>query len=110
MNWLQEALAQGPLLADGAMGTMLLKAGLGSGHSAEMWNVDRPGAIEMVHRLYVEAGAQMITTNSFQGSPLVLAREGQQARAAELIAAAVDLAVRAARGRARVVGDVGPFG
>ncbi|MCW5943325.1 MAG: homocysteine S-methyltransferase family protein [Fimbriimonadaceae bacterium] len=110
MTWLDEGLAHGPLLGDGAMGTMLLRAGLKPGTSSELWNVERPDAVEAVHRAYVDAGARIITTNTFGGSPIALGRHGLGDRAAELNAAAVSLARRASDGKARVIGDVGPFG
>lgn len=110
MSWLAEALTEGPILADGAMGTMLLRAGMKPGSSSERWNVEQPEAVEAVHRAYVESGSRLVTTNTFGGTPLALGRHGLAERATELNVAAVELAKRAADGKARVLGDVGPFG
>lgn len=110
MSWLEAVLAEGPLLGDGAMGTMLLRAGLKPGAASEFWNVERPDEVLNVHRAYVEAGARLLTTNSFGGTPLALGRHGLADRANELNVSAVRLAKRAADGGVRVLGDVGPFG
>lgn len=110
MNWLHEALESGTILCDGAMGTMLLRVGLRLGESADLWNLDRAESVEEILSDYVEAGAQVLTSNSFGGNPLSLARHGLEHRARELNFEAIQLAKRASGGRARVVGDVGPFG
>ena len=81
---LQTLLAEGrPLLADGATGTNLFEAGLTSGDSPELWNATRADAIRALHRSFVDAGADIILTNSFGGNRrrLVLARlRGPRAR------------------------------
>ena len=110
MNWLEKVLGEGPLLGDGAMGSMLFQAGLAPGASAELWNVEQPERVSAIHRGYVEAGSMFLTTNSFGGTPLALARHGLAGRTAELNGAAVAVARRAAGERAHVLGDVGPFG
>jgi len=98
------------LLCDGAMGTQLFAAGLEPGHSAELWNVERPQTIEAIHRRYVEAGCELITTNTFQGSPTALALHGLADRTEDLNRAAVQLARQAVGADGYVLGDVGPFG
>lgn len=110
MNWLQEALLKGPILGDGAMGTMLIHAGLQLGTSAELWNVERPETVEGVHRQYLNAGARFVTTNTFGVNPLALVRHGLADRATELTTAGVRLARSASGDRANVLGSVGPFG
>ncbi len=50
-------LADGPVLFDGGMGSMLLAAGLESGMAPEVWNVDRPEIIKQTHQKYLAAGA-----------------------------------------------------
>ncbi|MCB8932897.1 MAG: homocysteine S-methyltransferase family protein [Fimbriimonadaceae bacterium] len=110
MNWLGAALAEGPLLGDGAMGTMLFRAGLAPGASAELWNVEQPDLVAGVHRGYAEAGSAFVTANTFGATPLALARHGLADRTAELNAAAVALAREAVGDRVRVMGDIGPFG
>ena len=63
---LQSLLAEGrPLLADGATGTNLFAMGLTSGDSPELWNADHPDRIESLHRSFVDAGSDIILTNTF---------------------------------------------
>ena len=56
---------RGVLLADGGMGTGLFARGLTTGDSPELWNVIRPDAVLDVHRSFIEAGSDLILTNSF---------------------------------------------
>ena len=56
------------LVADGAMGTALMDLGLEQGDPPEAWNVLHPDRIRLVHRRYIEAGSQIILTNSFGGT------------------------------------------
>jgi methionine synthase I (cobalamin-dependent) len=63
---LQTLLAEGrPLLADGATGTNLFAIGLTSGDSPELWNAVHPDRTQSLHRAFVDAGADIILTNSF---------------------------------------------
>ena len=66
MNIFESLLTSHPyLLIDGAMGTMLIEAGLDSGKPPETWNISNPDQVQAVHRGYIEAGARVILTNSF---------------------------------------------
>ncbi len=110
------------LVLDGATGTMLQAQGLGTGDFGgadlegcnEVLVRTRPDVIREVHRAYLAAGADLIETDTFGGTPLVLAEYGLAADARELNRRAAELAVEAAReystaGRPRfVVGSVGP--
>jgi 5-methyltetrahydrofolate--homocysteine methyltransferase len=96
------------VLLDGAMGTQLLAQGLVLGDPAEAWNVAHPDRVRAVHRSYVEAGAELVHTNTFGGTPARLAATGLAGRCAELNAAAVGLAREAGAGW--VAGDLGPTG
>src|SRR5271168_2812442 len=111
---LQRLLAEGrPLLADGATGTNLFEVGLTSGENPEAWNVTHPDRIQALHQSFVEAGADIILTNSFGGNRRRLALHGLEARAGELnrLAArnARDVADKAGR-MVVVAGSVGPTG
>lgn len=99
-----------PIVADGAMGTMLLAAGLAPGQPTEQWVLERPEAVLAVHQAYVEAGAELILTCTFGGTRPRLSRAGLEGRVAEINRRAVELAREAAAGRAFVAGDIGPLG
>lgn len=111
---LQDLLAAGkPVIADGAMGTMLFSLGLEQGRAPELWNVEQPDKVRSVYRGYIEAGAQIILTNSFGGSRLRLELHGLGDRAAELCRAAAALARQEADAAPHpvvVAGSIGPTG
>jgi 5-methyltetrahydrofolate--homocysteine methyltransferase len=111
---LETLLAEGrPLLADGATGTNLFEAGLTSGDSPELWNAIRPDAIRALHQKFVEAGADIILTNSFGGNRRRLALHGLEGRVRELNRLAAENARAAAESAGRTVvvaGSVGPTG
>ena len=102
-----------PLVADGAMGTTLFSLGLEGGGCPELLNVEQPDLVEKVHRGFIEAGADLILTNTFGGNRRRLALHGLEERVAELNAAAVAIARRAADLADRpvaVAGSIGPTG
>ncbi|MFQ5854815.1 MAG: betaine--homocysteine S-methyltransferase [Anaerolineae bacterium] len=114
MNPLEHLLTSNDyLLADGAMGTMLMAAGLEQGHPPEEWNVRHPDRVRAVHRSYIEAGSQIILTNSFGGSRFRLKLHGLQDRVAELNRAAAEAACAEADAAPHdvvVAGSMGPSG
>src|SRR5262245_29044463 len=73
-NSLLEALKPRFLLSDGAMGTQLQLAGLESGGCGEAWNVDHPDRILAIQRAYADAGSDIILTNTFGASRIMLGR------------------------------------
>ena len=93
---------------DGAMGTMLYKYGLKSGDKPDLMNVTNPEAVEEIHRMYIEAGSDIICTNTFGSNALDL--EGTGYSPQEIITAAVSAAKRACAGKAKVALDIGPTG
>lgn len=103
----------GPIMADGAMGTMLFAAGLQFGDPPEVWNLTAPEIVRRIHRGYLDAGSQIIMTNTFGGNRLRMALHGNDKRVDELNRTAAILAraeVTAAGGTALVAGDIGPTG
>ncbi len=109
MDRLAELIARGgTVLGDGAMGTMLQLAGLTDG-APERWNVERPEVVLAIHRAYVEAGSDFISTNTFGGTRNRLQLDGLADRLAELNEAGARLA-REAAGERLVAGSMGPTG
>jgi 5-methyltetrahydrofolate--homocysteine methyltransferase len=110
---LLDAIKARPLLADGAMGTQLMAAGLEQGRCGEQWNLSHPDKVLGIQRRYVEAGSDCLLTNTFGGSRIMLNRHGASGEVREINQAAVEIARQAfgALGREGwVIGDVGPFG
>lgn len=110
MNWQATLESRGYLLSDGAWGTELAKLGLPPVMAPEQWNADCPDAVESVARRYVEAGADVILTDSFGGTRWKLEKAGLADRTAELNRRAAEISRRAAAGRALVFASVGPTG
>jgi 5-methyltetrahydrofolate--homocysteine methyltransferase len=106
-----ERVEAGPILiADGAMGSFLMERGLKPGEPPESFNLSRPDVLREVATLYLEAGAEVVQTNTFGGSALKLAAYGLDDDTETINRAAV-LAVREAVGdRAYVSGSCGPSG
>ena len=111
MRSLLERLAAGEvLIGDGAWGTLLMTRGLKPGEAPEVINLSRPEVLEEIAWLYLEAGADLVTTNSFGGSPARLRRYGLDAQTEAINRAAVEAVRRVAGGRAYVSASVGPSG
>ena len=111
MKDLRTRLAAGDVLVgDGAWGTLLMAHGVGPGEAPESLNLTQAGVIEEIASLYVEAGADLITTNTFGGSPARLRQFGLDAQTEAVNRAAVEAVRRAAGGRAYASASVGPSG
>ena len=110
---IRDILGKRILLLDGAMGTMLHQACAEGGVNEELC-LTKPGIIADIHRLYLDAGSDIITTNTFGASSVVLSGHGLEKRAAEINLAAAAIARSVAdaetkKGRPRfVAGDIGP--
>ncbi len=112
MNLL-ETLSQKTLLADGAMGTMLHARGIGFDKSFDELNLTNPAAVADIHRAYIEAGAELIITNTFSANRYKLSKHGLQNDLAEINRAGVELAKRVVAASFKdvlIAGDVGPLG
>jgi 5-methyltetrahydrofolate--homocysteine methyltransferase len=107
---IEELIARGPVLLDGAWGTELQARGLAAGEMADFWNLEHPDRVEEVARAYVEAGSQVILTNTFQANRIALERHPGVENVAAVNRAGVEISVRAAQGRARVFASIGPCG
>jgi 5-methyltetrahydrofolate--homocysteine methyltransferase len=113
-NKLAQLLAErGRLVADGGMGTSLFELGLQAGSTPEVWNVDHADLVAKVHAGFIEAGSDIILTNTFGGTRARLDLDGAGDRVTELNTAGVEVARRAALEAPRdvvVAGSVGPTG
>lgn len=113
-NPLSELIAdKGVLLADGATGTNLFAMGLAAGEAPELWNESAPDKVTRLHRDFVDAGSDIILTNSFGGTRHRLKLHGAEDRVYELNRKAAELARAVADGAGRrviVAGSVGPTG
>jgi homocysteine S-methyltransferase len=102
-----------PLLSDGAMGTLLNAQGVGFNQCFDDLNRTSPALVAGLHRLYLQAGAQVIQSNTFGANRFKLAAYGLADQVAELNRRGVELAreaVTTSSGDALVAGDVGPLG
>ena len=112
MNLL-ETLNQKIILADGAMGTMLHARGVGFDKCFDELNLTNPAAVADVHREYIEAGAELIITNTFGANRYKLTKHGLQEDVTEINRAGVELAKRVVAASFKdvlIAGDVGPLG
>ena len=113
MDRLAELLARGPVLFDGAMGTELLARGVAPGRCLEELNVVEPVLVTGVHRDYIVAGADVISTNTFNASRFGLGEHYLEHLVREVNLAGARLAVEARNASGRpvlVAGSVGPLG
>jgi len=111
MNTFVEKLTlPGVLTADGATGTQLQRAGLPVGAAPERWNLENPDAILRLHRSYLDAGADIILTNTFGGSRVRLERDGLGEKTVQINKAAAALARQCVGAGQFVFGDIGPTG
>lgn len=99
-----------PTILDGSWGTLLQTMGLPAGTCPDAWNIERPDQVEAIGRAYVEAGSQIIITNTFRANRLTLARHGLADRVRDVNRAGARASLAAARGRAKVFASVGPSG
>lgn len=108
---LADLAAEGPVLLDGGMGTLLQERGLEDGAPGELWSLERPEAVREAHRAYAEAGSRVLTTNTFGGTRPRLELHGLGDRVEEVNAAAARIAREVADEHgALVAGDLGPTG
>jgi methionine synthase I (cobalamin-dependent) len=98
------------LIADGATGTQLQKAGLPAGYPPELWNLENPAAIIAHHLSYLDAGSDIVLTNTFGGNAVKLRSNNLERKNNEINTRAAELARKAAGPNRFVFGDVGPTG
>jgi homocysteine S-methyltransferase len=113
MHAFSRRLAEGPLLCDGAMGTMLYARGGAIDSCFDVLNLNSPALVQSVHADYVKAGADCLETNTFGANRFMLSAHGLERRVRDINRAGVKLArdVRESSGRdVYVLGSIGPIG
>ena len=110
MSSFLERLGRGPLLCDGAMGTLLYAKGVFINRCYDELNLSQPEIVGTIHADYVKAGAEVLETNTFGANRYRLLRHGYEARVGDINRAGVQLARAAAGSGVLVAGSVGPLG
>ncbi len=107
---LTERIKQAPFFLDGAMGTQLFAYGVKPGACNELINIESPQIILDIHRSYLDAGSNAVTTNTFGANKFVLNRHNLSDKVTELNTAAAKIARQAAGDQNYVLGLIGPSG
>ncbi len=110
MNILEKLRPGVILLSDGALGTMLQAKGLSAGECPEMWNITHRNELREIAALYLQAGSDIITTNSFGGNCIKLSRYGLTKKVEELNRIAAEIYREVAGNDRHVAGSIGPTG
>ena len=109
MENILERLKRGDVIVgDGAVGTMLMQRGLKAGESPETYNLTKPEVLEEIASLYLDAGSEIISTNTFGASPMRLQQFSLDKETEAINRIAVEAVRRAVRGKAYISGSVGP--
>ena len=107
---IEQILSHGPVITDGAWGTQLQARGLGLGEFPDLWNLTNPAKVGEVAKAYVDAGSEVILTNTFGANRIRLAEQNAADRVGEINAKGVEISRAAAAGRAKVFASIGPSG
>lgn len=106
---IREYIKNNILILDGAMGTMIQKKGIKPGQLPEVMNITDEDIILSIHKAYIDAGAKVITTNTFGANEIKLDHSGYEPE--EIITKAIDIAKRASKGKDTFIAlDIGPIG
>ena len=98
------------VITDGAWGTQLQLRGMPAGTIPDAWNLLNPQAVEEVGRAYVEAGSQVILTNTLLANRFILGRHGLADKVVEINRIGVEISKQAAKDKAKVFASIGPSG
>jgi 5-methyltetrahydrofolate--homocysteine methyltransferase len=110
MHAILELAKKRTVIFDGAMGTMLIAAGLKAGETPEVWNLEKPSLVADIHRKYYDAGSDVVHTNTFGGNAIKLADRGLSDKMEPINIEAAKLAREACPSWKFVAGDIGPTG
>ena len=106
-KWLEKKKV---LIADGGWGTEFVQRGLGPGEAPEAWNLERRADVFAVASSYVQAGAEIILTNTFGGTRMKLAKAGLESKTRDINLIGVEISKQAAGNRSLVFASIGPTG
>jgi methionine synthase I (cobalamin-dependent) len=107
---IEKLVRKGPVVTDGSWGTQLQRRGLSRGESPDYWNLDHPERVAEVAQAYVDAGSQIILTNTFQASRITLERYGLDDKTREINQRGVQISKSVAKDRALVFASIGSCG
>ncbi len=107
---MKELLKRDYVILDGAMGTNLFRKGLISGDCPESWNIENPEKISEIHQGFVDAGSDIIVTNTFGGNKFRLKLHQLESKVKELNCAGAQIARECAGQKVFVAGSIGPSG
>lgn len=107
---IRELVGRGPVVTDGSWGTQLQKRGLGQGENPDSWNLSHPDLVEAVAQQYVDAGSEVILTNTFGANRLILEKSDLADNVEAINVAGVEISRNAAGDRAHVFASIGPSG
>jgi len=111
MKKITELIRQGKILiSDGAWGTILQEKGMKPGECPEMWNIEKPDKVFEIAKSYIDAGADMIETNSFGGNIFKLKNYGAEQKVKVINNAAARISRKAAGTEKFVIASIGPTG
>jgi len=102
--------AKVPLISDGAWGTFLQEAGLTPGECPDFWSISNRKVVLRIAKSYVDAGADMIESNSFGANRFKLSHYGLENKAIEINRAAAEVSREAAGDKINVIASMGPTG
>ncbi len=108
--WFDQLIAAGPVVTDGAWGTQLQAQGLSGGVCPDEWNLSRPDIVDQVPRRYVDAGSQIVLTNTFRANRIALASYNLADKVVDINRRGVEISRGAVGDRARVFASMGPTG
>lgn len=107
---IQKLVGEGPVVTDGSWGTQLQQRGLEQGENPDSWNLEHPDLVEKVARQYVDAGSQVILSNTFGANRFILERFNLADKVGALNVAGVEISRKAAGESACVFASIGPSG
>jgi len=110
MSRFRELIEKKTLLCDGPMGTMLQASVLKEGQCPELLNIEKPDDVIAVHKAYINAGADILETNTFGANRVKLSAYGLENQTKKINSTAVDIAKKAAGNNVLVAGNIGPTG